>query len=189
VVLFFGGWVRYKGIDLLLDAFERIRREVPAARLILAGAVGADIDLAAVATRAESIGGVELIPRYIPIEEVGSLMGRARVIATPYLAANQSGVVHLAHTFGRPVVATDVGDLGQVVRTDETGILVPPGNVHALAEGLVRFLDRPQYADKIGARARREIEASASWDVVARRLTEIYRDLLQARARRAQYRT
>jgi glycosyltransferase involved in cell wall biosynthesis len=183
VVLFFGGWVRYKGIDLLLDAFECVRAALPDARLIVAGSVGADVDVHAIAVRAAAIGGVELIPRYIPVHEVGPLFGRARVVVAPYLAANQSGVVHLAHSLGRAVVATDVGDLRTTIRTGETGILVPPGNAQALATGLVSLLDEPEYADRLGAEARRQVNASASWESVASRLCDIYRSATDARVR------
>nr|HQV20865.1 glycosyltransferase family 4 protein [Gordonia sp. (in: high G+C Gram-positive bacteria)] len=123
VALFFGTWTAYKGIDVLLDAFEHVRAERPDAELVMAGAVGADVDLPAVLARAESIGNVTTTTGYIPTDQVARIVGSARLLVTPYVRASQSGVVHLAYTFGRPVVATEVGDLAEAVHDGENGLL------------------------------------------------------------------
>lgn len=182
-ILFFGTWSRYKGVDLLLDAFARLRRTVPEARLVMAGAISNDVDGDAVARRAADIGNVELIPRYVEVDEVGPLFGRSRLAVVPYVEGTQSGVVHLSFTFGRAVVATDVGDLAEVV-TDQTGVLVPAGDVEALAAAMARLIDRPQLAGRLGAQARSWVENDAGWDAVAGRLVDIYRDAIRSRTPR-----
>ncbi|MBW3601961.1 MAG: glycosyltransferase family 4 protein, partial [Actinobacteria bacterium] len=149
-VLFFGTWTRYKGLELLLDAFALVRRAVPEATLVVAGAVGADVDVDALRGRAARIRGVRLCPGYVPLPEVAGLVGASRVVAVPYLRGAQSGVVHLAQTFGRPVVATAVGDIPAAVADEEGGIVVPPGDTRALATGLVRLLRDPREAGRLG---------------------------------------
>ncbi|GAA2564162.1 hypothetical protein GCM10010210_44030 [Pseudonocardia hydrocarbonoxydans] len=165
VVLFFGSWTAYKGIATLLDAVPMIRHEVPDARVVVAGAV-ADVDAAALQAHAERVG-VETRPGYVPKDDVAALFGDARVVAIPYRRATQSGVVHLAYTFGRPVVATTVGDIPSVVADGETGILVPPEDPVALARGLVTLLADAGLAGRMGAAGAKWLAAEASWARVA----------------------
>lgn len=150
VALFFGVWSRYKGIDVLLDAFALVRREMPAARLVLAGAVGADIDAGAVLRRCAEIGNVDARPGYVPSEDVAALVGAARVVVTPYTRATQSGVAHLAYTFGRPVIATTTGDLPEAVHDGITGLLVAPDDAGALAAAMLSLLRDPVLAARLG---------------------------------------
>jgi glycosyltransferase involved in cell wall biosynthesis len=173
-VLFFGTWTPHKGIDVLLEAFALVRRKVPGATLTLAGAV-ANVEVAPLRDRAREIGNVELRPGYVPVPQVAELLSSHRVVAVPYLRANQSGVVHLAQTFGRPTVATRVGDLPDVVLHEETGLLVEPGSAEQLGEALVRLLEDPVEAARMGAAAADNLKTTASWEgissLVSRTLT------------------
>jgi glycosyltransferase involved in cell wall biosynthesis len=150
VVLFFGVWSKYKGIEVLMDAFAAVRAEMPEARLVLAGAPGGDIDLEAILEQARRIGNVDARPGYVAMEEVAPLLNSARVVATPYIRATQSGVAHLAYTFGRPVVASAIGDLPEVIQDGVTGLLVPSENAEALAAAILRLLADPDLAAKLG---------------------------------------
>jgi glycosyltransferase involved in cell wall biosynthesis len=180
-VLLFGTLTAYKGIDLLLDAFGRVLADVPRAELVVAGAVAADVDFPALARHAAAVGGVVLRPGYVPPADVAGLFGAARVVVLPYRLANQSGVAHLAHTFGRPVVATAVGDLPEVVIDGVTGLVVPSGDPAALAAALIRLLRRPEEADRMGRAGERRLTGSASWPRIAGRVCAVYRDLVDDR--------
>lgn len=179
-VLFLGTWTRYKGLGLLLDAFALVRRAMPEATLVVAGAVGADVDVDALRTRAAGVGGVRLRPGYVPLPDVATLVGASRVVAVPYLRGTQSGVVHLAQTFGRPVVATAVGDIPAAVGDGEAGIVVPPGDALALARGLERLLRDPIEAGRLGREARRRVRRHGSWDGIAARVVAVLADARRA---------
>ena len=129
-VLFFGIWRRVKGISVLMEAFDRLAERLPEAKLTMAGTpFPEDLDLPALDAWARGHGDrVELIDRYVPVEEVPAIFARGRVVALPYLMASQSGVIHLAMTMSRTVVASEIGDLPEVVIEGETGLLVPPGD-------------------------------------------------------------
>jgi glycosyltransferase involved in cell wall biosynthesis len=170
VVLFFGTWSTYKGIEVLLDAFVVVRRSVPDARLVLAGAVGADLNLPRLKARAETVGGVDARPGYVAVEDVPRILNEARLVVTPYIRATQSGVAHLAHTFGRPVVATTVGDIPEVVRHGENGLLVPPADATELAAALVELLLDPHRAAEMGSAGQRRLTTESSWAEAARRM-------------------
>ncbi len=180
-ILLFGTLTWYKGVDLLLDAFELVRRRMPDAELVIAGAVSADVDVDQVSARGAACGGVTLLPGYVPADQVAGLFGRARVVVTPYRLANQSGVVHLAHTFGRPVVATDVGDLRDVVVHERTGLLVPVDDPEALAGALLRLLADPAEAGRLGAIGRQQLRDQASWPEIAGRVISLYQELVDSK--------
>jgi glycosyltransferase involved in cell wall biosynthesis len=180
--LFFGTWMRYKGLDLLFDAFALVRDRVPDAELVVAGSVGPDIDVRDVARRAAEVGGVRLRPGYVPVEDVAKVVGSARMVVAPYQRANQSGVVHLAQTFGRPVVATAVGDLPAVIDDGVTGLLVPGGDVERLAGAIERLLADPETAGRLGANGRARVRERGRWEDVAGRVSGVYVELIAARA-------
>lgn len=170
-ILFFGDWRRAKGLHLLLEAFDRVAARRPGARLTIAGRPSPDSDPDAVrrwaADRAER---VELIDRYVGLEEVPGLFDRARLVATPYLAGSQSGVVHLAMTMARAVVASDAGELAEAVVDGETGLVVPAGDLDALAAALERVLGDRALAERLGAAGRRRVLEEFGWERVAERV-------------------
>lgn len=179
IVLFFGVWSKYKGIEVLLDAFARVRADLPESRMVLAGAVSADIDLDTVLNRARQIGNVDARPGYVAVEDVATLFDSARVVATPYIRATQSGVAHLAFTFGRPVVATAVGDIGEVVQDGVTGLLVDPGDAEGLAVAIVKLLRNPTLAAKLGAAGEKSVDEA--WAVAAGRVSDALAEATKAR--------
>lgn len=164
--LFFGTLARYKGLEDLLAAWPEVGRAAPDARLIIAGAT-VDIDPDHLRRSAREAGGVELRLGYVPAREVPGLFAAARLLVAPYRAANASGVVRLAHGFGRPVLVTDVGDLAAAVRHEETGLVIAPGDPAALASALVRLLGDPGACDRQGAAGRAELERTSRWTEVA----------------------
>jgi glycosyltransferase involved in cell wall biosynthesis len=183
VILFFGTLQAYKGVDLLLDAFARVRAQRPDARLVIAGASSGDTDLDLLRAEAARIGGVDLRSGYVPMADVPELFEAARLVAAPYRYANASGVVELARTFARPVVATTVGDLPAVVEHEVTGLLVEPGDGAALEAAILRLLDRPEEAQRMGEAGRARSEETASWATVAERTEEVFVRVLRRRAR------
>lgn len=170
VVLFFGVWSKYKGIDVLLDAFALVRAECPDARLILAGAPGADIDVAALLVRAGEVGNVDPRPGYVPADAVAPLVESARVVVTPYIRATQSGVAHLAFTFGRPVIASAIGDLPEAIEDGVSGLLVAAGDTEELAGAMLRILRDPALAARLGKAG--EASVRDAWKTAAGRVVE-----------------
>ena len=178
--LFFGAWTKYKNLPLLLDAFALVRRELPAARLTIAGPVMPDVDMPAITRRAAEIGHVDLHPGYVPMDQVAGLFGAHRAVVFTYATVNISGSVHMAYTFGRPVVATDVGSMSDAVQDGVTGLLTAPEPA-AVAEALVTILDDPAAANRMGAQGARRVDDAASWTTVVDKAVPAYRDAVTAR--------
>ncbi len=173
-ILFFGDWRKVKGMPLLMDAFDALAARRPSVQLTIAGKPSRqDIDPDLIRKWAAGHGGrVKVIDHYVPMEEVPSVFAEARVVTTPYFVGYQSGVVHLAMTMGRAVIATDVGDLGSAVVNGETGIVIPPNDVSALADALERVVSDADLAGRMGAAGRRRVLERSGWETVAEKAEE-----------------
>jgi glycosyltransferase involved in cell wall biosynthesis len=169
VVLFFGLLSRYKGTDVLLEAFPRIHRET-GARLVLAGFPSPEFDLPGHQERAREMGvdkAVKIIPEYIPSEELAAWMEMADVVIFPYRDIYQSGALHVAQTFGAPIVATAIRAMQDVIENEVSGLLVPPGDPDALAAAILRILEDDTLAQRLGDRAARDARGKFAWTTIA----------------------
>ena len=116
--------------------------------------------------------------RYVPLEEVGALMGPATVAVYPYRSSTQSGALQVAYTFGRPVVATATGGLPEAVEEGRSGFLVPPEAPRDLAEKIITLVSKPELAKIMGEYARHLSETRFSWRSVARQILNVYDQLM-----------
>jgi glycosyltransferase involved in cell wall biosynthesis len=171
--LFFGTLARYKGISALLDAWRTVRHRQPEARLVIAGAT-VDVDVDEIRRVAAQAGGVDLRLGYVDADAVPGLFAGARLLVAPYRIANTSGVIRVAHGFGRPVVVTDVGDLAAAVDHGRTGLVVTPDDPTALAEAMLRLLEDPHECDRLGAAGKAELDRAAAWTTVADQVLEVF---------------
>ncbi len=180
-VLFFGAWRQMKGLPVLIEAFDALAERLPEARLTIAGPpVPEEGESERVfAWASERRERVEIVAEYVPIERVRELFARARVVVLPYRTVNQSGVAHLAMTMARAVVATDVGDLPEVVADERTGLLVAPDDPPALADALARVLGDPALAERMGQAGSQRMRESAGWPEVAERVEDELRAVVE----------
>ena len=174
-ILFFGNIRAYKGLDILIEAFARVRRELEA-ELVVAGEFYGDPRPLRKRVRALGLDGdVSWTGAYVPNREVPALFRRAHVVALPYRRATQSGIVPLAYQFGVPVIASDVGGLSEVVLDGRTGLLFPPGDSDRLASLLIDYFRRnlrPRFQPHI-----LEFSRKLGWDRVAGTILELARSL------------
>ena len=180
IILFFGNLTNSKGLFDLLPAFAWLCAFTPA-KLIIAGYPTKHINMAALWQTAVDLNisdDVIFDSRYIPIEEVGPLMEMATVVAYPYLNSTQSGSLQAAYTFGRPVVATNVGGLPDVVENNCTGFLVPPAAPVALGEALLQIVNNPELAQEMGACAYRLSQTRFAWGPIGKQIVSLYRKLI-----------
>jgi glycosyltransferase involved in cell wall biosynthesis len=119
-----------------------------------------------------------MLTRFVPDSEVPAIMRRADIVALPYRDVDQSGVLYTALAFGKPIVASAVGGFGEVIQGHGAGRLVPPGDPQALAATLRELLAQPAERARLGEAALAAAQGQYSWESVARRTLDLYRQLL-----------
>jgi glycosyltransferase involved in cell wall biosynthesis len=179
-VLFFGRIWEYKGLEYLIRAAPAITRAIPDAHFIIAGE-GEDFDRYRRLMTDPSRFTVH--NRYITAAERDALFERAAVVVLPYIEATQSGVIPIAYSFGKPVVATRVGALEEAVDDGVTGYLVPPRDEHALATAVIDVLQDPQRRLQLGLAGRRKLAAEGSPSVIASQTFDVYRQAIDDRCK------
>jgi glycosyltransferase involved in cell wall biosynthesis len=155
-VLYAGRLSREKGIGELVEATRK--REIP---LTVVG----DGPLR------------ELVPEtvgFVPHEQLGQYYERAAVVAVPSRREGFGVVCAEAMAYGRPVVASAVGGLLDLVADGETGFLVPPGDVPALRDALERLLADADLRRRLGAAARERVRTLFSWERATELTLETY---------------
>lgn len=140
-VLFFFGFIReYKGLTILLKALPEVIKN-KSVTLLVAGEFWSDKNIYLDMIQELGIADVVRIEdKYVPNEDIGTYFAAADLVVQPYLSVSGSGVCQLAYGLGRPVIATDVGSLCEIVEDRINGRIVPPGDSIALAEAIVESL-------------------------------------------------
>lgn len=153
ILLFFGLIKPYKGLDLLLAAMPEVIKAFPQIRLVVAGEVYGDSYVYDSLIQTLCLAdNVDLRYRYIGEAEIEDLFSQASLCVLPYKSASQSGVIATSYSFGVPVLATNVGGLGEYVEEGITGYLVEPNSPLELAKAIIRhFSSMPDLKPKIEA--------------------------------------
>jgi glycosyltransferase involved in cell wall biosynthesis len=150
VALFFGHIRPFKGLDIALDAWRQIQSN---ATLLVAGEPWWN-------ARYDKQPNVRFDLRFIPDAEIAAYFAAADVVLAPYRTEAQSGVALTAFHFARPLIATAVGGLPEII-DGRNGILVPPEDSRALARAVDEFFGRRDRADM--ERAAAESARRYSW--------------------------
>jgi glycosyltransferase involved in cell wall biosynthesis len=171
LALFFGKVERYKGVDVLAEAWGRIRTSD--ARLVIAG-WSSDVAYAeevrhAIA-RSPRTTTMQWREGFVPNEEVGVWLKACDVVVMPYRNIYQSGVVFLCLRFGVPIVATDVGSMAEFIDVD-SGILAATNDSAGIAAALdLFFAKRGRFRREAIARR----AASYRWENQCRAIKHLY---------------
>ncbi|MBP1658144.1 MAG: glycosyl transferase group 1, partial [Bacteroidetes bacterium] len=142
IVLFFGYVRRYKGLQILLSALQEVRKTLPVHLLVVGEFY---VDQAEYQKQIEDLGlqsSVTVVADYVPNDRVAAYFSAADVVILPYLSATQSGITQIAYNFDKPVIASDVGGLAEVVKHGVTGTIVPPNQPGLLAEAILEYYRR-----------------------------------------------
>jgi phosphatidylinositol alpha-mannosyltransferase len=173
-IVFVGRHDPRKGMPVLLRAWPEIHRRT-GARLRIVGADPLMVRLAEARAGVHS-DGIDALG-FLSQDDLTEELLSAKLLVAPSLGGESFGMV-LTRAFAcaTPVVVSDIAGY-RAVMTDETGVLVPPGEQDALAEAVVALLDDKPRRERLGAAARRVAEERYSWDDIGRRLAAIYGEL------------
>ena len=168
-LLFFGLIRDYKGLDMLLEAFEKV--EDKSLRLLVAGEFYNDKEQYRVAL--ERVGDrVVLHDRFIPDAEVANYFSVADALVLPYRTATQSGVTQIAYNFSVPMVVTRVGGLPEIVPDGKVGLVCEP-NAESIREAIQQLYE----GDRLAHFAEHfpEERKRFSWATMCDKLVEVWR--------------
>jgi len=176
-ILFFGQIKLYKGLEYLLKAVPMIAAEVPDLKVIIAGE--GDMSPYQSLLQCEHLTRLEIYNEFVSNEKSAELFQRSEVVVLPYsmMRSGQSGILHIAYAFSKPVVVTEVGGIPEVVDDGRTGFIVPPQNEKALAEKVIELLKNDDLKKEMSKNIDK-IVGELSWDAVARKTLALYEEML-----------
>ncbi len=177
--LFLGELLERKGIYDLIAAWPEVVREVPGARLVLAG--NGELDRARAAAEAAGVSPLVEIPGWIGFPEKLRRMSEASLFVLPSYTEGVPISLLEAMAAGLPSVVTPVGGVLDAVTDGQEALVVAPGDRAELARAVIQVLRTPELSRALAATAR---QRAAAFDVgvYADRLESIYRAILQAPA-------
>ena len=169
-----------KGHDVLLHAFARIVKRVPA-HLVIVGSGRLDRPLRHLARRLDLDETVSFLGS---LPDGRTVLEHADLVVAPSREEGAGWAVLEAMALGKAVVASDVGGLREVVEDGRTGWLVPPGDSRALADRMLALIHDPGMRRRMGDAGRARASAHFSSEQMATRTAAVYREVLAARRRR-----
>lgn len=173
-VLFFGRISPYKGIEYLCQAMAKVREVVADATLTIAGGGKMYFDISPY----EGREWVTVINRYVGMEELAGLLAQCSMTVCPYTDATQSGVIMTSYSLCKPVVATRVGGLAEMVEDGKTGLLVPPRDVDALANAILSLLNDDAKLETMAKNIQSDyFTGDKSWKTIAKKYLEFYKKI------------
>ncbi|HHY46826.1 MAG TPA: glycosyltransferase family 4 protein, partial [Firmicutes bacterium] len=177
LIFFIGRLVHEKGAHVLVDAVPKILHYWDKAKVVIAGKGPQDAYLK---DRARELGVFNRIyfTGFIDDETRSKLYRCADVAVFPSLY-EPFGITALeAMAAGVPVVVSDVGGLGEVVRHGLTGWKVYPGDPNSLADGILHLLHEPDLAQKLKDNALKIVRSRYDWQAIAEDTVKVYREVL-----------
>jgi len=178
-LLFFGRIEAYKGLDVLIQAFARLPRDlINNTRLVIAGSAGFDLGpLQKLSKRLQLEERIRWEVRFIPEEEIPALFRAASVVVLPYLDIDQSGVLMTAVAFDKAIVASRIGGIAETIQDGVHGLLTEPRNVGSLTKALESVLTNAELRHSMENSVRQLRTGELSWESVAQKTFAVYRQI------------
>lgn len=173
ILLFFGIIRDYKGLDLLIETLSQLDERY---HLIVAGEVYGSFEKYARLIKSLKLEQrTHVIERYIADHEVPKFFSAADVCMLTYKSATQSGITGIAQHFELPMIATNVGGLGETIRHTKTGFVCDEQSAQSIAIWVEKYFDEARKEPM--SHELRTINRSNSWEEFARKLVEFYKEL------------
>jgi glycosyltransferase involved in cell wall biosynthesis len=172
VILFFGYIRAYKGLDILIEAMPEILKRVNLRLIVVGEPYEKDDKYFNLVEKLGLKNNVTLKTDYVPNDEVGKYFSVSDVVVLPYRSATQSGIIQIAYNFDKPVIATNVGGLAEVVKNGETGFIVEPNNSKKIAEAVIKFYNEGY--ESIFVNNVIQEKKKYSWDTMVTNIEKLY---------------
>jgi glycosyltransferase involved in cell wall biosynthesis len=178
LVLWQGIIFPYKGVDLLLDAWQRVEARDESACLIIAG-TGAPELLEQIRNQVHQLGlkRVHLHFRFITTEELVALYRAANIVVYPYRAITTSGALATGLALGKVIIASDLPVFKELLKSRENALLVNSQNSIELADGLVELMQDQDLRARLAASVCEMRFGDKSWLSIAKKTMLVYQSL------------
>ena len=175
-ILFAGKISPYKGLDYLLPAMEYVHLSCPDCRIIIAGGGEFFFDI----SHYQTLDYIEIRNRFIPDTEMVTLIQNCAFMVCPYTDATQSGVVMSAFAFNKPVIATNVGGLPEMVKHKRYGLIIKKKDIKALAENITTLWTNQSLVETFSYYIKEDYNTgNLSWKRIAEDLYKDYSTITQ----------
>ncbi len=176
-VAFASRLVKEKGSAVLLKAFSLVVKEIPEARLLLVGD-GPEREFLQKQIIDLNLSDNVLMPGLISRSDMEKLFSAAWVQVIPSIWAEPFGLVAIeAMMRGTAIIASEIGGLAEIVKNDQTGLLVPPEDSQALASALLRLLQNRELAEQMGIKGREIAKTEYSQDLYLDNFLRLYQTI------------
>lgn len=162
-ILFFGRIQEYKGIDTLIRAVPLISKEIPEIRVTIAG----EGNFEPYKKLIQNPKHYRIINKFVPDDIVDELFTECDIVVMPYNDATQSGLMSIGYAYKKPIIASNVGAIPEIVDDGMSGVLIPPKNPQALAEAVIRVLKDKELANRLGEAGHKKLKDELNWDAIA----------------------
>jgi glycosyltransferase involved in cell wall biosynthesis len=176
-VLFFGRIQKYKGLKYLIEAEPLVSKVLPEFKIIVAGH-GEDIET--YRSLLSSNSHFEVHDHFILNRDVYKFFLRASAVVLPYIEGSQSGIAAMAFAFGKPVIATNVGSIPEMVEHNKTGIIVPARNKEILSRAIIDLLQNTDKRKSFSQNARKAALTKFGWNHIAELTTKSYEQAIES---------
>lgn len=176
-ILYIGHSGPYKDIDLLFDSFRILEQKKRGVKLIFAGEAHPNYPHFLDKYQQQQQENL-IFTGYVPEDQLQSLFEKANAVILPYrTCTGTSGVVHLASSYGTPIIATDLPEFRELAR-EGCGLLISKHCSEALANRIEQVMDNQELARELRER-NINFAHERSWDIVASSFCSLYNDVLE----------
>lgn len=179
-LLFFGQIIPRKGLDTLVESAPYLIERFPDLNIIIAGA--GDISEKSRSIIKSYEKNFELHNKFVENEKVGELFRRAQIVVLPYMDRPQpsySGCLAIAQSFGKPIVATNVRPLPELVGRHGCGMIVPPEDPEALSDSTTTLLENGKLRRQMAKESKRRGK-ELSWANIAKKHIKLYESIIKS---------
>jgi len=172
-ILMFGHMSPYKGLPLMLKIFDKLIKQNNDFKLIIAGDSHPNFPNYLDEFKRNLNPNIEFIG-YVPEDALPKLFQNIFVVVLPYLTGTgTSGVFHLACGFGKPIIASDLPEIRELVKEGASALLIPPNDIDGFCKAILHLSNNPKLVEEMGKK-NILFASKESWNIVAESFECIY---------------